>query len=170
MTRRIGAMVLGLLLAGWATTASAQRGDEGAENFVRAVYASYSTEDDAHPPSLPGLDSVWSDRMSALIQRDQELATEDLPYLDADPICNCQDWETLTVQSVGLVQDPRGQIATVAFTRAGEATTVALLLSGDPISGWRIDDVLNPGYPSLADELAASNARIEAGGKALYRD
>ena len=149
-----------------------QEGSEGAEAFVRAVYASYSADDDATPPMVRGQASVWSDRMNALIRRDQELATEDLPYLDADPICNCQDWENLSVRSVRIDREPgvAGRRATVRFVNAGEEETTVLRLTGGP-GKWRIDDVLNDSdHPSLAASLAASNRRIEAGAAALGRD
>lgn len=163
------------LTAGGRATASAQEGSEGAENFVRAVYASYSNDPDATPPMVGRSPDVWSDRMSALIARDQELANGDLPYLDADPICNCQDWEDLTVQHVRIYQDRTGRygsrMARVEFTNAGTPTTVILSLDGNPNQGWKIDDIVSEdGYPSLAEALAESNRLIEAGGRALGRD
>ncbi|MBN8528055.1 MAG: DUF3828 domain-containing protein [Caulobacterales bacterium] len=147
--------------------ASPQPPVEGAEVYVRALYASYSG-DDADPWSG---NRVWSRRMDALVRRDAELADGDLPYLDADPICDCQDWENLSVHSVALSPvRPDGSVeATVRFVNAGEDQTVLLKLvrEGD---GWRVDDVMNPGYPSLAENLAASNARIEAGKPPTRRD
>lgn len=140
---------------------------EGAEAFIYALYASYADGDDARPWSG---DRVWSPRMLALIRRDAELATEDLPYLDADPICDCQDWERLLVRAVTVATAHDGAIvATVRFVNAGEDKTAVLKLERGRL-GWRVDDVLNPGYPSLAENIAASNARIEAGGKAPGRD
>ena len=164
--RHFPAMIVGLLMAGMATSAYAQRGDEGAAAFVRSVYAAYSDED-ISPPDLCDR-AVWSRRMATLIRRDRELATEDLPYLDADPICDCQDWENLRVQSVVVSLDTARMrwIATVRFVNSGETKTARLLLWGDPIRGWTIDDVLNPGYPSLADQLTESIQRVEAGGSA----
>lgn len=165
--RRFLAMGLGLLMMASAGEALAQRGDEGSVAFVQGVYAAYSDDEDASPPLL-GNDRVWSPRMAALILRDQELATDDLPYLDADPICNCQDWEHLSVRSVTVRLDRtrRRWVATVRFVNAGSETTTVLALEGSPTRGWKIDDVLNPGYPSLANQLAASIRRVEAGGSA----
>lgn len=149
--------------------AAPQASADGAEAFVRALYASYSEAEDANPWSGP---RVWSRRMDALVRRDAELAPDgDLPYLDADPICSCQDWENLTVRSVALspVRADGSVEATVRFVNAGEDNTALLKLVREA-GGWRVDDVMNPGYPSLADNLAASNARLEAGQKALHRD
>jgi len=106
--------------------------------------------------------------MAALIRRDRDLASGELSYLDTDPICNCQDFEDLTVRHVQIFQDRRRpdvvRMARVAFNNAEEPVTVLLALSGGPIQGWRIDDVVNQdGLPSLAEALAASNASLEAG-------
>lgn len=168
----LASAMLALTLGGCAT-ASAQEGSEGAEHFVRAVYASYQ-DDQPWPIDDTRLDAVWSPRMAALIRRDRELADGELPYLDADPICSCQDFENLTVQSVRIEPpvDGRGsRSAQVRFTNAGQRVTVVLSLVGNPNSGWLIDDVVNQdGYPGLAEALAASNAGIEAGGPASARD
>ena len=120
------------------------------------------------------LDRFWSPQTAALIRRDRELAIEDLPYLDADPLCQCQDWENLTIQSVEISQFPQtvGPVrrADVWFLNGGELHQVTLRLRGVP-RRWRIEDVLKASdHGSLAEALQASNARIEAGGQALGRD
>lgn len=160
----LAAAALGLMLGG-CTTASAQEGREGAAAFVREVYASYQ-DDQPWPIDDTRLDAVWSPRMAALIRRDRELADGELPWLDADPICNCQDFEDIRVldAQAGWNADHR-VVVTVRFVNAGHETTGVFLMLGDPIRGWRIDDVLNPDGPGLADSLAASNARVEAGGR-----
>lgn len=153
-------MVLLLLSCGGAA-ASAQEGSEGAEFFVRDVYG---LRDDL-PWSIDEtrLDAVWSPRMAALIRRNRELANGELSYLDADPICSCQSSKSLTVQHIQIFSDRQRpdvvRMARVEFTHAGEPVTVLLALSGSPIDGWRIDDVIDhQGLPSLAEALAAANA------------
>ncbi len=164
------------LVGGWALLAAmpapAQEGSEGAEAFVRSVFASYVDDDDTAWPLADGrLDQVWSARMARLIRRDRALAADDPPYLDADPLCQCQDWGGLTVQSVrlGRTEDP-GPTATVTFTNFGERETTVVRLTGNPNAGWRIDDVLSPGQTGLAGQLAESNRRREAGLPAPGRD
>ena len=174
MRLRVLASMIALMALGGCVTASAQEGSEGAERFVRVVYGFYQ-DDHPWPIDETQLDAVWSPRMAALIRRDRELAGDELPYLDADPICSCQDFENLTVQHVQIYQDRTGRygsrMARVEFTNAGEQVTVVLSLAGNPNQGWRIDDVVNQdGYPSLAEALLASNAGIESGGRAGGRD
>ncbi len=161
----LASTVMILLLGGW-TAASAQEGSEGAELFVRSVYGFYR---DNRPSSIDEtqLDAVWSPRMAALIRRGRELANGELSYLDGNPLCNCRDFENLTVQHVQIDQDRQRpdvvRMAKVEFLNAGKPMTVLLALSGSPIQGWRIDDVVNrEGLPSLAEALATSNASMEA--------
>lgn len=173
MRLRVLAAMIALMTLGGCVTASAQEGSEGAEHFVRVVYGFYQ-DDHPWPIDDTRLDEVWTPRMAALIRRYRELSDGDLPYLDADPICSCQDFENLTVRHVQIYQ-PRdgggGRLARVEFTNAGDEVTVVLRLAGNPNQGWRIDDVINQdGYPSLAEAQRASNAGIEAGGRAGGRE
>ena len=158
-----------MLLFGGCRAAAAQEGSEGAQLFVRIVYGSYQ-DDHLSPIDETQLDAVWSPRMAALIRRDRELANSELSLLDADPLCNCQDFENLTVQRVRIFQDQQRpdvvRMARVEFINAGQPVTVLLALSGDPIQGWRIDDVVNQeGLPSLAEALVSSIASMEADGE-----
>lgn len=171
MRRWMIGLVGGLALAA-GMSAAAQEGSEGAEAFVRGVFAGYSADgEDEWPLADYNLGEVFSARMAGLIRRDRALSEGELPYLDADPLCQCQDWGEFRVESVRVYRvasDP-GRRAVVTFTNFGERRTTRLRLSGDPNSGWRIDDVLSPDS-SLAEELAGSNRRREAGLPALGRD
>jgi len=97
-----------ILLFGGCRAASAQEGSEGAQSFVSLVYGSYQND---HPSPIDEtrLDAVWSPRTAAFIRRDRELANKDLSYLDVDPLCNCQDFENLSVKHVRIFQDGNGQ-------------------------------------------------------------
>lgn len=160
-----------LLLLAAVSPAAAQRGDPSAEAFVRGIYAGYAAAEvlDAPPPEQ-GQPPIWSRRMAALMDRDIALAGDDLPFLDADPICNCQDWEGIAVRSVRTRAMGRGRTeAVVRFVNGGEAQTGRFVLIRED-DGWRIDDMLNPPYRGLAARLAESNRRVEAGRPALWRD
>ena len=164
-------LVGGLALAA-ATPVAAQEGSEGAEAFVRVVFQSYVDDNEADwPLGDARLDEVWTARMAGLIRRDRELSEGDLPYLDADPLCQCQDRGKFRVESVRIGRAPGpGRLATVTFTNFGERDTTVVRLSGNPNVGWLIDDVLNSGHRGLAGELTESNRRREAGLPALGRD
>ncbi|WP_421729135.1 DUF3828 domain-containing protein [Brevundimonas sp.] len=171
MRRWVLASTVMILLLGGGRAALAQEGSEGAQLFVRMVYGSYQ-DDHPSPIDETQLGAVWSPRMAGLIRRSRELANGEPSYLHADPICNCQDFENLTVEHIQIFQDPQRpdvvRMARVAFINAGQPVTVLLVLSGSPIQGWRIDDVVNQeGLPSLAEALVAWIAGMEAGGTAL---
>ena len=143
----------------------------GAEAFVRNIYAGYLADEPDESRLNRVAPPMWSARMQALMDRDVALAGEHLPFLDADPICNCQDHGDITVREVRLAPAPGGAVdAAVRFVNfeTEETTVLRLIREG---GGWRIDDIVNDeGEPTLAAALAESNRRIEAGGKALYRE
>lgn len=159
------------VMSGLGSPVLAQRADGTAEVFVRGIYAGYAAAEAADaPPPEKTLPPIWSRRMAALMDRDIALAGDDLPFLDADPICNCQDWEGIAVLSVRTRAMGRGRTeAVVRFVNGGEAQTGRFVLIRED-GGWRIDDVLNPPYRGLAALLAESNRRVEAGRPALWRD
>ncbi len=171
MRRWMIGLVGGLAMAA-GTPAAAQEGSEGAEAFIRVVFDAYVDDDDSRWPLADArLDLIWSPRMAALIRRDRDLSEGDLPYLDADPLCQCQDWGEFRVESVRIQNPPGpGRRAIVTFTNFGARETTVVDLAGNPNAGWRIDDVLTAGQPGLAEALTESNRRREAGLPALGRD
>ena len=78
-----------LVLAAPAQAVPAQQGPEA---FVRWVYRHYPLPDPM-PFEVLGKDAprLFDGPMVTLIRRDQKLAGDDLPALDFDPICQCQD-------------------------------------------------------------------------------
>lgn len=170
MTRFARAVLGSVVLLAFASPAAAQRGDASAETFVRGLYASYAAAEAPDGPPVEDGPPIWSRRIAALIDRDIELAGDDLPFLDADPICNCQDWEGIAVRLVRVRALGRGRTAaTVQFVNAGEPQTARFILIRED-GGWRIDDIVNPPWRGLAARLAESNRRVEAGRPALWRD
>lgn len=155
---RIGlaAAVLGLAAMSAPAGAEAQEGREGAAAFVRSVYASYG-EEGPWPTDEARLDEVFSPRLAALIRRDRELAIDDLPYLDADPICLCQDVEGIAVMSAGAGWTRAHRVmVSVRFVNGGEERHITFLMAGNPNQGWRIDDIVNMGGGSgLVEALEA---------------
>lgn len=153
-----------------ATPAPAVQAGAEAEAFVRAVYGSYR-DDQPWPIDESRLDAVFSPSLAGLIRRDRALSGGELPYLDADPICNCQDFEGLRVLATEVDSDRHGRLLVRArFVNGGEETETTFQMVRGPDGGWRIDDVLNADGPSLGQALEMSNRRIEQGGRALHRD
>ncbi|MDP3404501.1 MAG: DUF3828 domain-containing protein [Brevundimonas sp.] len=147
-----------------AATASAEA--EGAEAFVRELYAAYHDD-----PNIQSgrTDAVWSARTKALWDENFE-AAEGVGYLGFDPICACQDWLKLSVTE--LVVTPTGADsadAAVAFVNGEPPQTVRQTLKLVREDGqWAVDDIVwgaghvQAGQPNMVEGLVASTAEIKA--------
>jgi hypothetical protein len=127
---------------------------EGPEPFVRAVYA-MTAAGDAAPPA-PGQDPIYDRTLNALIGEDFRKAGGEVPTLNYNPICDCQDGKvalrtvTITPTSASTAD------AVVAFTVEGEAKTQTLKLEKEGGRFWKIADILVPGREPLAAQLLAA--------------
>ena len=127
---------------------------EGPEPFVRAVYEMVAAGDAEAPP--PGRDPIYDRTLNALIGEDFRKAGGEVPTLNYNPICDCQDG-TVVLQSVAIT--PTGDTtadAAVAFTVEGEAKTQTLKLEKEGGRFWKIADILVPGRQPLAAQLLAA--------------
>ncbi len=139
---------------------------DGAEAFVRELYASYHDD-----PNIQSgrTDGVWSARTKALWDENFE-AAQGVGYLGADPICACQDW--LKLQVTSLVVTPTGPDsadAAVVFVNGEPPETVRQTLKLVREDGqWAVDDIawgeghMLAGEPNMVEGLIASTAEIKA--------
>ena len=126
---------------------------EGPEPFVRALYAVYVAGGPKDTPPAPGQDPIYSRMMNATIGADVRVARGEVPTLNYDPICNCQDQDAFTLGSLAITQSgPKAADAAVVFTNMGETTrqTLKLVMEGP---NWRVDDVVDAEGKSLAKAL-----------------
>jgi len=138
---------------------------EGAEPFVRALYGVYIAGGPEEAPPAPGQDPIYSRMLNAAIITDFNLAQGrnggEVPTLNYDPICGCQDQGVFTLDSLAVT--PTGERtadAAVAFTNAGATTRQTLkLIKEGPM--WRVVDVIDADGKSLNDTLIKA---IEAQG------
>ena len=115
---------------------------EGPEPFVRALYAQYVAGGPKGETPAPGQDPIYSRMMNATIGADVRVANGEVPSLNYDLICNCQDQGAFTLDNVTVGQtDPNNATAAVVFTNAGETTgqTLKLVREGP---NWRVDDIV----------------------------
>lgn len=133
---------------------------EGPEPFVRALYAVYVAGGPKDAKPAPGQDPIYSRMLNAAIITDFNLAQGrnggEVPTLNHDPICDCQDQGVFTLDSLAVTSTgERTAGAAVAFTNAGETTRQTLkLIKEGPM--WRVVDVIDDRGRSLNDELIAS--------------
>lgn len=130
-----------------------QAAEQGPEPFVRALYAAYAAEGGLGEPLPPGRDPLYSRILNALIGEDFRRARGSVPTLNHDPVCNCQDGENLTLDSLVVSQtDAVNAEAAVVFTNAGQTHRQTLiLLKEGPM--WRVADVVVEGREPLSETL-----------------
>lgn len=125
--------------------------------FVERLYAGYR-DPDYNPLAHPR--RIFAKPLVAAIREDSRLSRDEVGYMDADPLCQCQD-------AAGL----RPQIREVSRTTSSTATVHVLLDFGgsDPrdlrlrlvrtAAGWRVADVVTADEPSLLEALGRFNRR-----------
>lgn len=129
----------------------------GPEEFVRALYAVHATPGASMgEPPAPGQDPIYDRMLNAMIGADFAKAAGEVPTLNYDPICDCQDSGGFTLDSVTVTRSgPAAAEAAVIFTNAGETKRQTLkLVKEGPM--WKVSDVLVPGRASLTEQLMAA--------------
>lgn len=129
----------------------------GPEEFVRALYAVHATPGATMgEPPRPGQEPIYGRMLNAMIGADFAKAAGEVPTLNYDPICDCQDSGDFTLVSVTVTSsDPQTAEAAVVFTNMGETKRQTLkLVKEGPM--WRVSDVLVPGRPALTEQLMAA--------------
>lgn len=129
----------------------------GPEEFVRALYAVHATPGASMgEPPRPGQDPIYDRMLNAMIGADFAQAAGEVPTLNYDPICDCQDSGDFKLDSVTVTQSgPQAAEAAVVFTNLGETKRQTLkLVKEGPM--WKVSDVLVPGRPALTEQLMAA--------------
>lgn len=126
----------------------------GAQQWVRSVYAAYTDGPDANGPGL--YDNVFSARLNRLIRQYGPAGDPGNRGVDADPICNCQDWENVRVLSTAARMRGRDRAdVDVRFSNMGEESRHTLRLVRERGS-WRVDDIVGPDGHRFASEFHAN--------------
>lgn len=124
---------------------------EGPEPFVRALYAMRASGQFGETPP-PGREPLYGRTLNAMIGADFRKANGEVPYLNYDPLCGCQDG-TLVLTSVAVTPGEVNHAqADVAFTLDGEPRTRKLKLEKEGLA-WRLTDVQAPGETWLSEQL-----------------
>lgn len=129
----------------------------GPEAFVRALYAVHATPGGGMgEPLAPGQDPIYDRMLNAMIGADFARAAGEVPTLNYDPVCDCQDSEGFVLESVTVTQSgPAAAEAAVVFVNTGETKRQTLkLVKEGPM--WKVSDVLVPGRPALTEQLMAA--------------
>lgn len=130
-----------------------------AKQFLGAIYSQYTPE--GSPPSIQSLKAapVLSPALLSLIKENSAILHGEVDVLDSDPICVCQDYDTIRVSRIDVqITNQHHANATVMFTNLGNRKTVRFKLVWVN-HGWRIDDINNPLTPSLRAVLLEENRK-----------
>jgi hypothetical protein len=130
---------------------------ESPEAFVRALYAVHVAGTGMGEQPAPGQDPIYDRMLNAMIGEDFRKAGGEVPTLNHDPICACQDSGPFTLDSVVIRagEKPREAEADVVFTNMGEQKRQTLkLVKEGPM--WRVADVRAPGERPLTEQLMAA--------------
>ena len=140
-------------------------GENDAEAFVRALYVAPPTAepDPAAAAVSPGRDPLYSRTLNALIGVDfrEAQSRDEVPYLNYDPVCACQDIDGFALKAVTMTPDgPQAATAEVVFTNHGRERRQTLkLVKEGPM--WRIADIIDDKGKSLHDDLMAIAEKAE---------
>ena len=132
------------------------------EAFLKALYAHYADGDIGwrFTPLNENAAAYFDPEMVALMTEDQRLNEGEIGALDANPICNCQDYNRITADiSMLEATDATARVAvhmrdsytSGVFERAFTYELVRLK------GFWRIHDIHSEDVPSLRDLFIASN-------------
>jgi hypothetical protein len=140
------------------TSGSALANDgQDAKTFIASLFATY--HDNSRPPA--GAGKIYASSLQALMDEDVRLAKGEVPALDFDPICQCQDFSKL--QAVIAVRSATAQAAVVmaSFHDAGirgSATRLAVFDLVKEHGAWRIGDIHADDPKSLRAFLIEQNS------------
>jgi hypothetical protein len=145
---------MSVLLA--ALLASAQPA-ESPEAFVERLYAGYR-DPDYSPLARPR--RIFAAPLVAAIREDSRLSRDEVGYMDADPLCQCQDPAGLR-PTIRAVDRPGRRAATAHVLLDFGATDrrELRLRLVRTAAGWRVADVATADEPSLLDSLNRFNRR-----------
>jgi hypothetical protein len=152
-------MSLPFLLAAWLAP-PALPAAETPRAFVERLYAAYRS-DTWSPLSRP--ERVFAPPLVAAIREERRLSPDEVGFMDADPLCDCQDPSGMRSR-IEAVSAPGPGTAIVRVTlRFGPADRRDLRLRLVRLaSGWRIADISSADEPSLLADLKAWNRRKRA--------
>ncbi|MFZ2031249.1 MAG: DUF3828 domain-containing protein [Vitreimonas sp.] len=142
--RAIMIVVLGALLAACSPAQQQTRAQSAQtpEAVVRAVYDA-ATQRNAHEQPTDINQLPLSDGLLALVRQASDAAeANEEPFLDGDPVLDCQDCSPLSAIAVTTTSPPANGHATVEarFTVAGDARVETWEMVQTP-QGWRADNI-----------------------------
>jgi hypothetical protein len=125
--------------------------------FLERIYAGYR-DPDYSPLARPG--RIFAPPLVAAIREDQRLSSDEVGFMDADPLCQCQDHAGLK-PLIRDVRRPTPRTATArVLLRFGDSDDRELRVDlVRTAAGWRVADLGTPDSPSMLSDLQRFNRR-----------
>lgn len=135
--------------------------------FVQKLYAHYPQKEGGPVFEPTGKDApaVFDAALIKAFQEDTRLAKGEVGFVDADPICQCQDDAGLKPKIVSVTMKGANADAVVDLQFGGSNGKPNLLtLHLVPVNAqWRIHDLSTKDEKSYLDDLTKANARHAKG-------
>ena len=158
--------ILLLFLAVFASfTTQAQSPSLTAEQTVRLIYQNYKSDASAPYFGATGEQAITSERIQKVLTLNDNLTLPgNIGWLDYDPICDCQDFGDLVLESVAITQIDADHADAVvrfrAFKDDKEKTTQTLKMVAEN-DRWVIDDIAS-NHGSVWQAVNSENEKILA--------
>lgn len=147
-----------LLAAALAAAGPANPGAETPRRFVERVYAGYARDD--YSP-FTHAERVFAPALLAEFREDTRLSRGEVGFMDADPLCQCQDPGGLHPSILSLSRSGAAAATARVSIRFGDGAdrrqvTLKLVRLA---AGWRIADIAAADEPSLLASIHAFNRK-----------
>ena len=159
--RAVFIAAVGVVMAACSPAQAPTQSAQTPEGVVRAVYDA-ATQRNAHDQPTDINQLPLTDGLLALVRQASDAAeANEEPFLDGDPVLDCQDCSPLSAVTVTTISPPASGRATVEarFTVAGDARVETWEMMETP-QGWRADNIRGgDGYDlrkSATDEIASA--------------
>ena len=155
---RAAVWIAAACLASIASAVAAASDAAGARAFVEGLYSHYPSNPDGmvFDPTGKSASEVFDPGMIAAFRKDARLSNGEVGFVDADPLCQCQDDSGLKPKVVSVTMTgPDAADAVVNLQYPEE--TVVLTLHLVPVNGaWRIYDLSTKDVKSYRADLSIS--------------
>jgi hypothetical protein len=133
---------------------------EAPRAFVERIYAGYR-DSDYNPLARPR--RIFAAPLVAAIREDRRLSRDEVGFMDADPLCQCQDAAGLRPR-FGEVERTGRRTATagIRLDFGGSDRRDLRLRLVRTAAGWRVADIVTADDTSLLDSLNRFNRRRSA--------
>jgi hypothetical protein len=162
---RIAVCIAVACLASVASPVAAAPDAASAKAFVEKLYSHYPSNPSRmeFDPTGKNASEVFDPGMIAAFREDARLANGEVGFIDADPLCQCQDDSGLKPKVVSVTMTGPNAADAVVNLQYPRDKLLALTLHLVPVTGaWRIYDLSMGDVKSYRDDLLKANKEAAA--------